>query len=94
MALLDVRPLREGLPFGLRIGGMTRELAARPEVKDEVARLFREQGMILFEDVEPSDAMQLALSNIFGPLKEHPVKNVSRVDGDTMPGVVRIHSPA
>jgi len=53
-----------------------------------------EHGVIVFEDVEPSDAMQLALSNIFGPLKEHPVKNVTRVDGDAMPGVVRIHAAA
>jgi taurine dioxygenase len=48
--------------------------------------------MIIFEDVEQSDEMQLALSNCFGPLKEHPVKSLSRVDSDRLPGVIEIRS--
>jgi len=94
MANITVTPLREGLPFGVRIGGVTLESADDPATKDQVNDLFVQHGVIVFEDVEPSDAMQLGLSNIFGPLKEHPVKNVTRVDGDAMPGVVRIHAAA
>ena len=90
MALSDVRPLAPGLPFGVRIGGLTQTMTDDPAVRDEINALFRQHAVILFEDVEPSDAMQLALSNVFGPLKEHPVKNVSRVDGNAMPGVVEI----
>lgn len=93
MSALTVSPLREGLPFGVRIGGVTREVTTDPAIRQQINELFNRYGVILFEDVEPSDAMQLALSDIFGPLKEHPVKNVSRVDADAMPGVVRIHSP-
>jgi taurine dioxygenase len=44
--------------------------------------------MIIFEDVEPSGEMQVALSNVFGPLKDHPVATVDRVDQKTMPGVI------
>ena len=44
--------------------------------------------MIVFEEVEPSSRMQVALSNIFGPLKDHPVPTVPRVDKDAMPGVI------
>ena len=90
MALTNVRPLQDGLPFGIRIAGLTRQQAGDPAVKQEVARLFEQAGVIVFEDVEPSDEMQLAISAMIGPLKEHPVKSLSRVDADTMPGVIRI----
>ena len=90
MALADVRPLQEGLPFGVRIGGLTREILADPAIRKEIDDLFIQHGMIVFEDVEQSDEMQLALSGCFGPLKEHPVKSVSRVDSERMPGVVEI----
>lgn len=94
MAGISVSPLREGLPFGVRIGGVTLATAVEAATRTEINELFVKHGVIVFEDVEPSDAMQLALSNIFGPLKEHPVKNVTRVDGDALPGVVRIHAAA
>jgi len=32
--------------------------------------------------------MHVALSNVFGPLKDHPSKAVPRVDQDSMPGVI------
>ena len=92
MPLEDVRPLQKGLPFGVRIGGLTREKLENKALRDEIDALFVKHGMIVFEDVEQSDEMQLALSSCFGPLKEHPVKGVSRVDGDRLPGVIEIRS--
>jgi taurine dioxygenase len=92
MALKDVRPLQDGLPFGVRIGGLTRELVADPAIQKEIDDLFIKYGMIVFEDVEQSDEMQLALSNCFGPLKEHPVKSLARVDADRLPGVIELRS--
>lgn len=92
MALADVRPLQEDLPFGVRIGGLTRTMVDDPAIRDEIEALFVRHGMIVFEDVEQSDEMQVAISTIFGPLKDHPVKAVSRVDNDRMPGVIEIRS--
>lgn len=92
MPLADVRPLRDDLPFGVRIGGLTREMLEDAAIRREIDALFVRHGMIVFEDVEQSDEMQLAISNCFGPLKEHPVKAVSRVDTDRMPGVIEIRS--
>lgn len=94
MSLTDIRPLADDLPFGVRIGGVTRAMTADPAIRAEINALFQRHGVILFEEVEPSDAMQVALSNVFGPLKEHPVKAVARVDASAMPGVVEIRSPA
>ncbi len=90
MAALDIRPLADGLPFGIRIGGLSLAEAQRREVMQEISDLFEQHGMIVFEDIAPSDEMQLAVSAAIGPLKEHPVKALARVDGDTMPGVIRI----
>ena len=92
MALSDVRSLQDDLPFGIRIGGLTRQEAADAAVRQEIEALFVKHGMIVFEDVEQSDEMQLAISTIFGPLKEHPVKAVSRVDSNRLPGVIEIRS--
>lgn len=94
MASLNVRPLRADLPFGVIIDGITREMTTDPKVRRDVNDLFYRHGMILFENVEPTSEMQVALSDIFGPLKEHPVYSVSRVDREGKPGVVEIaHNP-
>lgn len=92
MTLPDVRPLDPGLPFGVRLGGITRALLESAEARKAIDDLFIEHGMIVFEGVEESDAMQLAISNCFGPLKEHPVKSLARVDGARMPGVIELHT--
>ena len=85
---LDVRPLEDNLSFGARIGGVTRESLADEAVRAELNRVFEERGMIVFEGLEPSARMHAELSDVFGPMKDHPSKAVPRVDQDAMPGVI------
>ncbi|MFS0848540.1 TauD/TfdA dioxygenase family protein [Novosphingobium panipatense] len=92
MSSFTTRPLQDNLPFGLRIGGLTLGQLQHKAVRDDIDALFVKHGMIVFEDVEQTDEMQLAISSCFGPLKEHPVKGVSRVDSNRMPGVIEIRS--
>ncbi|HUD29663.1 MAG TPA: TauD/TfdA family dioxygenase [Novosphingobium sp.] len=92
MPSFTTAPLQDGLPFGVRIGGLTLAMLQDKGLRESIDALFTAHGMIVFEDVEQSDAMQLAISSCFGPLKEHPVKGVGRVDGDRMPGVIEIRS--
>ncbi|PEQ14137.1 taurine catabolism dioxygenase TauD [Novosphingobium sp. PC22D] len=92
MSAFAIRPLAENLPFGIRITGLTLQALEEETTRCEIDALFVEHGMIVFEGVEQSDEMQLAISNCFGPLKEHPVKSVGRVDSDRMPGVIEIRS--
>lgn len=92
MTKLDLRKLREDLPFGIRIRGVTRGQLQDAALRREIDALFLQHGMILFEEVEQSDEMQLAISACFGPLKEHPVKSVGRVDSARLPGVIEIRS--
>lgn len=93
MPEITVSPLKPGLPFGVRISGVDLAATQDPATRERINALFVENGVILFEGMEPSDELQVAVSNIFGPLKEHPVKNLSRVDANAYPGVVKIHSP-
>ncbi|MDB5724018.1 MAG: hypothetical protein JWQ16_772 [Novosphingobium sp.] len=88
----EIKPLQQDLPFGVRLGGVTRAMLESKAVRDEIDALFVAHGMIVFEGVEESDAMQLAISSCFGPLKEHPVKSLARVDGARMPGVIELHT--
>src|SRR5689334_10832641 len=94
VAAFKVRELREDLGFGARISGVTQELLADEAARRELNAVFEDRGMIIFEDVEPSGRMHVALSNVFGPLKDHPVPTVDRVDQDAMPGVIDMrHDP-
>ncbi len=90
MATLDVRLLQDDLPFGARIRGVTREALADETVRAEINRVFEDRGMILFEGIENTSDMQVLLSNVFGPLKDHPVRTVERVDAEKLPGVISI----
>lgn len=94
-ASIRVTALRDDLPFGARIQGVTFETLQDDAVRQQITAVFEDRGMIVFEQVEPSSKMHVAISNVFGPLKDHPVPTVQRVDQDTMPGVIDMqHNPA
>jgi taurine dioxygenase len=94
MSLINVRPLREDLSFGARVSGVTRATLRDDGVRRQINGVFEERGLIVFEDVEPSSEMHVAISGVFGPLKDHPVATVDRVDQKTMPGVIDMrHMP-
>jgi taurine dioxygenase len=88
MTALDIRPLEQGLGFGARVRGLTLENAADEALRQQLHALFEQAGVIVFEEIEPSGAMQVAISNIAGPLKDHLQASVPRVDQDAMPGVI------
>jgi taurine dioxygenase len=89
---LDPRPLRDDLDFGARVAGLTHDDLADEALRAALNRLFEDRGVIVFEEVEPSARMHAALSNVFGPMKDHPSKAVPRVDADGMPGVIDMHA--
>ncbi len=88
MSTLDIKPLVPGRAFGARISGITEEQTRDPALRGEINALFEASGLIVFEDVEPSSRMHVALSDVFGPLKDHPSKAVPRVDQENFPGVI------
>jgi len=92
MTSITISRLSDDLPFGCRIGGVTREKLQDDSVRARLNEAFEERGLIVFEDVEPSNEMQIALSTVFGPLKDHPVHAVDLVDPETMAGAIEVAS--
>lgn len=89
---IDVRPIEPGLTFGSRVRGLTRDDLADDATRAELADLFEARGVLIFEDVEPTPSMQVAISTVFGPLKDHPSKATPRAGGEL--GVIEIRSEA
>ena len=88
MSSITVKSLGEGLSFGTRVAGITRQTLQDQAVCRQLNDLFQDRGLIVFEDVEPTPQMHVAISNVFGPLKDHPIAAVPRADQENMPGVI------
>ncbi|TGD71063.1 TauD/TfdA family dioxygenase [Mangrovimicrobium sediminis] len=88
MGALQVTALNDTLASGVRIEGLTMDLLQRAVVHEQINRLFQKHGLLVFTGVEPSSDIHLALSLVFGPLKEHPSASTPRVDAQRLPGVI------
>lgn len=87
---ITISPLRDDLPFGCRISGVNEQLIEDEAVREQIRNSFEDRGLIIFEGMEPTNRMQVLLSMVFGPLKDHPVDAVDKVDPETMGGAIRI----
>jgi taurine dioxygenase len=94
MGAIKVTPLRDDLSFGARISGVTHAALEDAAVRRQINQTFEDRGLIVFENVEPTSRMHVELSNVFGPLKDHPNAAVKRVDRDALPGVIDMQSKA
>jgi taurine dioxygenase len=90
MADIRIRDVRDDLSFGARVSGVTRAALKDAEVRRELNELFERRGLIVFDGMEPSSHVQVELSEVFGPMRDHPTKNTPRAE-DTPPGVIEIH---
>ena len=90
MSPIHVRPLREDLSFGARVTGVTLATLADQQVRDQLRQVFTDRGMIVFEDVEPDGRLQVEISTVFGPLKDHPIPTVPRPGEALHPGIIEI----
>jgi taurine dioxygenase len=93
MSAIKVRNLRDDLAFGSIVEGVNRETLADNDVRGELNALFEKRGFIVFKDVEPTAKMQVELSKVFGPLKDHPTKSTPRdaASEDLAEGVIDMH---
>lgn len=93
MSGISVRDLQDDLSFGSVVEGLNWDNIDDETVRQQIRDLFVARGMIVFKNMEPSAKMQVALSKIFGPLKDHPTKSTPRDDetGDEAIGVIDMH---
>jgi taurine dioxygenase len=89
MAPLDIRPLSDEHPFGARISGVTRSNVANEEIRQKLRDVFEDRGVIVFEDIEPSEQMQLDLSDVFGPRQAYAIKN-TKFENAKYPGLISL----
>jgi taurine dioxygenase len=68
---LRVSPLQASLPYGARVGGVTEAILQDEATRRQLRALFQDRGLLVFEDVEPSNDMQLAISRVFGSIKDY-----------------------
>jgi taurine dioxygenase len=91
MAQLEITPLAPNLSFGNRVEGVTWDNIQDEDLRAQLRQLFVERGVLVFANMEPSPQMQVELSKVFGPLKDHPTRNVPRAGGDML-GVIDMHN--
>jgi taurine dioxygenase len=91
MSGIRIRALREDLSFGAQVEGVTMANLRDGDTRERLQALFTERGLIVFAGVEPTSDMQVAISTVFGPLKEHPTKTTHRTAEDVAPGVIDMH---
>jgi len=82
MSRLSVKPLGDQYSFGSVVNGLTMSMLLDEDVREELKALFEDRGMILFRESEDTPELQLAVSQLFGPLKVFPVGSVLRVEGE------------
>ena len=91
MAQIDIRPLNTEVNFGARVKGLGWNNIEDEALRGQLRQLFVDRGVIVFEEVEASSQMQVALSTIFGQLKDHPTRNVPRAAPGLAEGVIDMH---
>jgi len=90
MAGIAATPLSGDLNWGVEVQGVTSAALDDEATRAGLRQLLHDQGVIVCRNVEQTAAMQVKLSQVFGPLKEHPVPSVTRADRDNLPGVIVI----
>lgn len=90
MAKVKIGNLGEEFAWGARVSGIDLDNLQDAELRAELAELLVDRGMIVFQDLDPSPTLQLEISKVFGPLKDHPTKSTPRADTDLDPGVIEI----
>ena len=95
MAGIQIRPAQAGLDFAARVSGLGRDNVGDGDLRAQLVAALEQHGVLVFEEMEQSSEMLLELSAVFGPLKDHAMKAVSRADEDgVMANVMALDFPA
>ncbi len=82
MTTISVKPLADNISYGARITGVTLDNSQDADVRQQINDVFEDRGMIIFEGMEPTNAMQVALSEVFGELENHALSDVPMADDE------------
>jgi alpha-ketoglutarate-dependent taurine dioxygenase len=85
---IDVSALRDDLSFGARVTGLDWSNVRSEAVRARLRAVYEDRAVIVFEGMERSSEMHLAVSDIFGPRQDYPFKGVPQLNQETMLGLV------
>jgi len=91
---VEIRDLGPEYSFGSIVDGVNWDNINDEDLRAQLDQLFYERGFLIFENMEPSSKMQVELSKIFGPIKDHPTQSTARTAEDLEPGVIDMHRHA
>jgi taurine dioxygenase len=77
---ITIRNLQDDLSFGSIVEGLGWDNIEDEDIRQRIRDAFVERGLIVFKNMEPSSKMQVAVSKIFGPLKDHPTEAQGVID--------------
>ena len=86
MAAIKVSRLSDEVDFGARVTGVDLKALLDEGVRNELVYIFEKRGVVVFEGMEPSSELHLALSEVFGPLEHHALAE----DKSVKPEVVNL----
>ena len=69
--MFSVEPLRENLPYGALVRGLTLDDLDDEANRQTLRDLFRDKGLVLFRGAPATVPLQIELSRLFGPLERH-----------------------
>src|SRR5579871_2840180 len=92
MTGIKVSNLSNEFSWGATVAGVNWDTLADEGVRSDLREIFEDRGFIVFTGCEPTAKMHVAISNVFGQLKDHPTSTTPRVDADSAPGVIDMHS--
>jgi taurine dioxygenase len=74
MPLITITELSDDLPFGARVYGVTLQALADEAVRQQLREAFDARGVLVFKDTDRSSELHIALSEVFGRIQAHALK--------------------
>ena len=91
MTSIKVNTLADDLPYGARIIGVNWKSLKDEGVREKIKDVFEDRGLIVFKRMESSGQIHLALSEVVGPLQDHPLKERAPMEQPAKPDVTNFN---
>lgn len=91
MSRIMIEPLGNDLSFGRTIHGVTVDNVVDEGVRQSIKEAFDRHGLIIFKEMDRSDEMQMAISNIIGPPQSYAFSGKMEIDPEANRGLVEFN---
>lgn len=71
MPSIKVDQLRDDLPYGAKVTGLTLDALKDEDVRSQLRDVFEQSGVVVFKGLDNMEEIHLAVSEVFGPLQNY-----------------------